>query len=130
MGTLDKLIEEEKKHDAYWVEEAKIDFAFSLEEQRRRSGRTYSAIAKALNVSRGYISKVFRGDVNFTIESMTKLARSVDGRLSIRVEPQKSFVTWTESPANASAHSPMLVPENTMTIVDLAAYRDGREIAA
>ncbi len=98
MGTLDKIIEENQKNDAYWIEEAKLDFAFSLEDQRRRSGLTYSAVAQNLGVTKAYVSKVFRGDTNLTIESMVKLARAVGGRLTIQVEPPATILSFA-SPA-------------------------------
>lgn len=99
MGALDKIIERDKQSDSYWVEEAKLDFAFSLEDQRRRSGLTYSAIARHLDVTKAYISKVFRGDANLTIESMVKLARATGGRLTIKVQTPAPVLTLA-SPAH------------------------------
>lgn len=123
MGTLDKWIQEEVKKDNYWVEKAKLDFAFSLEDQRRRSGKTSAAIAKALGVTRAYISKVFRGDVNFTIESMVKLARASGGALSIRILPQAASAEWATVPAAPAANS-------CSTFVGSKDYVSTRDIAA
>ena len=44
---------------------------------------TADEFAKELGVSRAYMSKLFRGDVNLTIKSMVKLARSVGARISL-----------------------------------------------
>ena len=131
MGTLDKWIQEEGKKDTYWVERAKLDFAFSLENQRRRSGKTSVAIANALGVTRAYISKVFRGDVNFTIESMVKLARASGGDLSIRILPQAASAAWATVPAHSGLTHPVAPAANSCsTIVKLKDYVDGRGIAA
>jgi len=76
------FIEKEQLTDSFWAEEAKLDFAFSLEQQRRIAGMSYAAIAKKLGTSSAYVSKVFRGDVNLTIESMVKLVRATDGKIN------------------------------------------------
>lgn len=82
---LQKFIDRAKDCDAYWVEKTKLDFAMSLENQRRVSGMTYAALAKKIATSAAYITKVFRGESNLTIESMVKLARATGGRLNIEV---------------------------------------------
>lgn len=74
-----------KKTDAYWVESAKLDFAMKLEKQIRLAGLNYSTLAQKLGTSAAYISKVFRGDTNMTIESMVKLSRSTGARLNIEI---------------------------------------------
>jgi len=51
-------------------------------------------LAEKINTSSAYVTKVFRGDANFTIETMVKLARAVDGELQIRIEPKQSDDIW------------------------------------
>lgn len=65
------------KTDEFWMESAKLDFALAIEQQRRRIDMSYADVAAAIKTSPAYISKVFRGDANLTIESMVKLARSL-----------------------------------------------------
>jgi len=74
-----------REHDAYWAEAVKIEFAVALERQRRASGLSYSQIAEKIKTSAAYITKIFRGESNLTIESMVKLARSVDGCINIEI---------------------------------------------
>ena len=74
-----------KQADAYWVERAKLAFAIGLEKQRVAAEMTYAAVAKKIGTSAAYITKVFRGDTNVTIETMVKLARATGGQLEIRV---------------------------------------------
>lgn len=117
MGILDKFIEESRDRDVYWVEKAKLDFAFSLEEQRRRSGKKPADIAKALKVSRAYISKVFRGDVNFTIESMVKLARAVGADLTVRATHAPVSADWANIAANSNANNINAIPVNSVVSI-------------
>lgn len=77
---------ENARHDlAFLVEEAKLDFSMALEKQRRAAGLNYSALAEKIGTSAAYITKVFRGDSNLTIESMVKLAHATGGRLNIEI---------------------------------------------
>jgi transcriptional regulator with XRE-family HTH domain len=76
---------ERKKTDAYWLESAKLDFAMKLEKQIRLAGLSYANLAKKIGTSAAYISKVFRGDTNMTIETMVKLSRASGARLNIEI---------------------------------------------
>ena len=82
---LASYLAERKKTDAYWVESAKLDFAMKLEKQIRLAGLSYANLAQKLGTSAAYISKVFRGDTNMTIESMVKLSRATGARLNIEI---------------------------------------------
>jgi transcriptional regulator with XRE-family HTH domain len=83
--SLKAYIEESSKSDSYWVEGAKIKFAIDLEARLRLAKMTYAALAQKLGTSAAYITKVFRGDANMTIESMVKLARATGSQLDIRI---------------------------------------------
>lgn len=75
-----------KKTDEFWMESAKLDFALAIEHQRKRISKSYTDVAAAINTSPAYISKVFRGDANLTIESMVKLTRSLGCNLKLELE--------------------------------------------
>lgn len=94
---LQKFVDQAKNTDSYWVEKAKLEFSAALEKQRKSAGLTYAALAKKIGTSAAYITKVFRGDSNLTIESMVKLARASGGRLNIEVVYGESQVRHWES---------------------------------
>jgi DNA-binding transcriptional regulator YdaS (Cro superfamily) len=96
--------EEAMKSDSYWVEAAKIAFAMSLERQRVVAKMAYGVIARKLGTSAAYISKVFRGDTNMTIETMVKLARATGGELRIEVRP--TSVNWSHIANVQPSHKP------------------------
>lgn len=79
------FIDKARTTDGYWIEAAKLGFAASLDQQRKSAGLSYKAVADKLGTSAAYVSKVFRGDSNVTIESMVKLARVTGGRLDVKV---------------------------------------------
>jgi predicted XRE-type DNA-binding protein len=80
---LRSFVESAKSDDFYWVEKIKLDFAIELDRCRRDLNMTAAEFAKELGVSRAYMSRLFRGDVNLTIKSMVKLARTVGARISL-----------------------------------------------
>jgi transcriptional regulator with XRE-family HTH domain len=90
---LKAFVDEAKQSDAYWVESAKLEFALALEQQRRAAGLSYADLAKKMGTSAAYISKVFRGDNNLTIESMVKLARATGGQLDARFLVEENTTT-------------------------------------
>jgi transcriptional regulator with XRE-family HTH domain len=81
-----EILDKAKKTDEFWMDSAKLDFALELERQRRASGKSYKDIAKALDTSAAYVSKIFRGDANLTIESMVKLSRNLGCNLYLNLK--------------------------------------------
>ncbi len=129
MGVLDRWVETAREQDTvYLVEKAKLDFAFALEAQRRRAGLTYADISRKLDKTRSYIAKVFRGDENFTIETMVKLSRAVGGELQLDIAPQSSILQWTRPVANEGVSTSFSAVGNS--VVRLADYRLNGDIAA
>lgn len=85
--SLEHRLNEARKSDEYWMDSAKLDFAIAIEGRRRVLNKSYADLARAMNTSNAYISKVFRGDANLTIESMVKLARAVGCNINVDLLP-------------------------------------------
>lgn len=101
--TLKGFIEKARESDSYWVEDAKLKFAVALDIQRKAAGMTYKAVADKLGTSAAYITKVFRGDSNVTIESMVKLARATGGGLDVRIIDTAAEAQWDLAAIQANA---------------------------
>lgn len=117
------FVDEAREGDSYWVESAKLQFALCLERQRRSGNMTYKAIAEKIGTSAAYITKIFRGDTNMTIDSMVKLARATGGRLDIRVVDAADGAHWDVSLfaakiASVQTTTPASAPE---LVIDYAA---------
>lgn len=82
---LKELLQSAEQRDSYWVESAKLAFAVELHNRCRLAGITNAQLAKKLGTSAAYITKVFRGDTNFTIETMVKLARAAGAALDVKL---------------------------------------------
>ena len=112
---IQKFVDRAKEGDSYWVEKTKLDFSLSLEKQRRVIGMSYADVARKINSSAAYVTKIFRGDVNMTIESMVKLARAAGGQLHIQIIDEKASATiWNKIPSNG----PSLSTKISATIYD------------
>lgn len=94
MKSFKLLIETAKERNSYWFETAKLDFSVELNRMFKRSGMTQAELANKIDSSPAYVTKVFRGDTNFTIETMVKLASAVDGELHIQITPKNVKTKW------------------------------------
>jgi transcriptional regulator with XRE-family HTH domain len=79
------LFAEARRRNSFWSEKAKIDFAEDLWELMERRGVSRAQLAERIGSSAAYVTKALRGDANFTIESMVKLVRALDGQLTVHV---------------------------------------------
>ena len=123
-NSLKAFLEEARTTDSYWVEHAKLEFSLALEQQRSNAKLTYAAIAKKLASSAAYISKVFRGDTNMTIETMVKLARATGGQLDIRIVDNAAAVNRWDIPelqARSNLFALATRPANTVTYLSSCA---------
>ena len=89
-----EMLANAKQRDNYWVEKAKLQFSLELNRFFFQSGMSQKTLAEKLNTSPAYITKIFRGDANFTIETMVKLTRAVDGELKIHIAPKQACTHW------------------------------------
>lgn len=110
-----------KKTDGYWMSAAKLDFALAIEHQRKKTNKSYAEVAAALETSPAYISKVFRGDANLTIDSMVKLARSLGCNLDLHLKDineieivQPFQIEGTKSVINRNAFAAFIADQDGM----------------
>ncbi len=75
------------------AEELKLDFAFMLDSAIVGQGLARKAIAAKLGTSPAWVTKVLRGDVNLTIETMAKLSEAVGYVLQIEIKPRVESIS-------------------------------------
>jgi transcriptional regulator with XRE-family HTH domain len=80
-----ELLTRARESVEYWTQSAMRSFVSDV--LRRMEGRKTSRadLAEKMGVSPAYVSKILRGDVNFTLESMVKVASALGGRLSVSI---------------------------------------------
>lgn len=92
-----------KETASYMAESNKIDFAEEIESIIHKKGLTRSELAKLIEVSPAYVTKVLKGDANVTIETMAKFAHALGKCLHFHLADKKAEVKWFDLYIN-SAH--------------------------
>jgi transcriptional regulator with XRE-family HTH domain len=80
------------------AESVKVEFAVDLDNAITSQGLTRKEISKRMGTSPAWVTKVLRGDVNLTIESMAKLAEAVnfDFQIVLKNRIEKSHIPTAE----------------------------------
>ncbi len=83
---------EVENDDAYWTEKNILDFTTNLYQLMKHRKVSKKELAERLGTSQAYITKIFRGNANFTLASMTKLVQALDAKLDVHVVPKEEHV--------------------------------------
>ncbi len=97
-----KLLARAQDSGTLLVERAKLNYAVSLDELLKRAGLSQAEFARRANVSPAYVTKVLRGDTNYTVETMVKLADAAGGELCLHVAPKHADIRWMGVVRNAA----------------------------
>lgn len=76
-----------EKDPGFWLEDFRLEFMEELAREMKHLNISRTELAKRIGVSPAYITKILRGDSNFTLQSMVKLAFALGSKLCIRMEP-------------------------------------------
>ena len=96
MGKYGRLVRRVVGGVDYWTQAAMRRFVLEIDRRMRDQSMSRALLAKKLSSTPAYVTKVMRGDVNFTLETMTKLALAVGGRLHVEVVDRDSRWQPTE----------------------------------
>jgi transcriptional regulator with XRE-family HTH domain len=94
-----KLFEAAERDPAYWAEGAWLRFTEELLALMNEQNVTRAELARRVGVSPAYITKVFRGTVNLTLETMSRLALAVGASVRLHVAPVHKRTRWDDVPA-------------------------------
>lgn len=89
-----KLLEQARQGDDYWIAAAQVEFTEQLHELMQRRRATKSELARRIGSSPAYVTKVMRGSTNFTLASMVRLVRALGGHLQFRVCAREDQSRW------------------------------------
>ena len=99
MGKYRKLINRLTGSVDYWAQAAMRRFVLDLDRRMNEEKISRAELAHRLGATPAYVSKVMRGDVNFTLETMTKLSLAVGGKLQVQIVDKAAVVEATEAKA-------------------------------
>jgi plasmid maintenance system antidote protein VapI len=87
-----EIFEKAEERETYLSASVILEFTEGLYDLMQDNNISRMELAKRLGKSPAYITKILRGDVNFTIDSMVKLAKAVGGTVQIHLGQEQ--VQW------------------------------------
>ena len=90
------LFEEAGKHLDYWVAGAEIEFTEELARVMQGQSVSRAELARRIGTSQAYVTKVFRGNANFTLTTMVKLSRALGMDLRLHLARQGAVTHWKD----------------------------------
>ena len=87
-----QIWQELESSESFKAEKKILEFTTELYQLMKERKISKKELAKRLNTSTAYITKIFRGNANFTIQTMTRLVKALDGELHIHITPKEQQV--------------------------------------
>jgi len=105
-----QMLERSKKRDAFWVESAILEFTEEMAARMDQLGVSKSQLAERLKVNPAFVTKLLKGNNNFTIQTMVKVSRALDADLRLHIQPSGTVSEWInflkEEPARPAPQPP------------------------
>lgn len=98
LTTLKTAADAARQTPAYRAEGASIQFTEDLVARMEACGVNRSALAEKIGSSPAYVTKILRGDTNFTLDTMAKIAAALGCELSIGLRPLPTAIAKRNSP--------------------------------
>jgi transcriptional regulator with XRE-family HTH domain len=90
--SFERLFDLAAEQDEFWTATAIMTFTEELSSWMEQNGVSRSELAAQIGVSAPYVTKILKGNVNFTIGTMVKLARAVGADLDLHLKPMGGAV--------------------------------------
>ena len=98
LNALKAKAEQARQTHAYRAEGASIRFTEELLAAMKARDITRTALAEKIGTSPAYVTKILRGDTNFTLDSMVKMAHALDCEISIQLSSSTPAPTLCARP--------------------------------
>lgn len=83
------LFEEAEQHDDYWAELAMVEVTEEVARRMEELGVSRAELARRLGTSPAYVTKMLRGNANFTLATIAKLARALESEVRFGLSPRR-----------------------------------------
>ncbi len=93
-STIKALFAGLEQDSEYQAECAIVDFTENMAKRIEKLGITRSELASRLDTSPAYITKILRGNANFTLKSMVRIACALESDLKIHLQPEGVHSQW------------------------------------
>jgi transcriptional regulator with XRE-family HTH domain len=85
--TFADLYDAAEAHDDYWIAGSVQELTEEISRLMEGEGISRSELARRLGTSPAYVTKILRGDANFTLATMVRLARALGTELRLQLIP-------------------------------------------
>lgn len=105
--TFRELFREAEKTLTYNVEGSILDFTEDLCRLMDEKDVSRAELARRIETSPAYITKILRGNSNFTLSSMVRIAMALDSEVRIHLSPRGAMTHWFDElpPARVTTKS-------------------------
>jgi ribosome-binding protein aMBF1 (putative translation factor) len=94
MESFSELFDKAQELDEFWTEELVAEFTEELIRCMDAKGISRSQLASLLGNRPSYVTKILKGDVNFTFATVAKLSRLLGVRPRLHLAPRGSRTLW------------------------------------
>lgn len=103
--TVETMIADAQTRNAYWEEQAIIEFTAEICRLMKAQDVSRADLARRLNKSQAWVTKLLGGHNNFTLETMVRISRALGGELRVHIQPGEAQTLCDEAakPAEMSA---------------------------
>lgn len=91
-----QMFEEAETSVDYWLAGPVTDFTEDLCRLMEERDISRAELARRMGTSRAYVTKLMRGNVNFTLTTMVKLAMAVGGAVHVHISDQRAVTRWRD----------------------------------
>jgi len=124
MNMFEKMIADAQTRNTYWEELAIIKFSEEVCQLMEKQGVSRAELARRLNKSQAWVTKLLGGSNNFTLETMVRVSRALGGELNVRVQPEGTQAVWDEQ----WERNQLAAPQVDMPPMQIENYRDMLEL--
>ena len=82
----------------YWVEYLKLVFSEDVGRLMDEHGMNQADLASKLGTSRAYVTRLFHGTFNPTVETLVKVALALDARVALHLHARQAAARWFDVP--------------------------------
>jgi transcriptional regulator with XRE-family HTH domain len=108
-GELQAMMAAARATHAYKAEMAVMEITEEIVRRMEELGVSKSELARRIGATPAYVTKILRGDTNFTFETMVKLGSALDCEFRCHLQPKGKDGQWMdflkEEPAERPAYS-------------------------
>ena len=96
----DDLYREAETHEDYWVAGAVHEFTEALCRRMDEQRLSRVDLARRLGTSPAYVTKILRGNANFTLATMARLAQALGSELRFQLAPARDLKRERTAPTS------------------------------